>query len=173
MAFMQSFPVRALVLIGLTIGATIANPVAVPAVDPCSLVRCMDGYTCKVIGGAAKCVANGVQCGPKVCRRGEVCCNESCGICTKPDEWCTLQFCLGPQCGSSWCASGEVCCNESCGICTPPGGVCTQQACLPTTGPQCGPNTCAVGEVCCNESCGICTPPDGACIDLFCGRSDI
>ena len=35
-------------------------------------------------------------CGPNVCAPGEVCCNESCGICTKPNGLCTQQLC-GPE----------------------------------------------------------------------------
>jgi hypothetical protein len=119
-----------------------------------------------------------VQCGPNTCAAGEVCCNESCGICTAPDGACTQQFCepldagQGPvQCGPNVCASGEVCCNESCGICTPPNGVCTQQACAPAdagTGTACGFNTCAPGTECCNPSCGICVPPGFACTQQVC-----
>jgi len=32
-------------------------------------------------------------CGPTVCRHNEECCNESCGICTRPGESCTQQAC--------------------------------------------------------------------------------
>jgi hypothetical protein len=81
------------------------------------------------------------SCGSATCDTGEVCCNASCGICTKPGQGCTKQFCVdddagvdaggtkGESCGPSTCAAGQVCCNESCGICTKPGGVCTQQFC--------------------------------------------
>ena len=70
-------------------------------------------------------------CGPSICKQGEVCCNESCGICTPPDGVCTQQICprSGPTCGPNVCNFGDVCCNESCGICSPPGGSCTQQFC--------------------------------------------
>jgi hypothetical protein len=120
-----------------------------------------------------------VPCGSATCVGGDVCCNESCGICTPPDGACTMQLCSdepppgeGVACGPNVCATGEVCCNESCGICTPPGGACTRQLCLdeplPGDGVACGPNVCAEGEICCNESCGICTPPDGACTMQLC-----
>jgi hypothetical protein len=34
-----------------------------------------------------------VACGPRTCPAGQVCCNESCGICTEPGGFCTQQFC--------------------------------------------------------------------------------
>lgn len=37
--------------------------------------------------------ATGGPCGPTRCQQGEVCCNESCGICTPPGGMCTQQFC--------------------------------------------------------------------------------
>merc|ERR1712187_1017149 len=81
------------------------------------------------------------ECGPTVCAEGEVCCNESCGICTPPGGVCIDQFCepeteepvLTQECGPTVCDEGEVCCNESCGICTPPGGFCITQFCEPET----------------------------------------
>ncbi|KAL7561111.1 hypothetical protein ACA910_009169 [Epithemia clementina (nom. ined.)] len=36
------------------------------------------------------------SCGPRLCRSGELCCNESCGICTEPGGGCTKQICLPP-----------------------------------------------------------------------------
>jgi hypothetical protein len=46
-------------------------------------------------GGAGNTPAptGGVACGPKTCPAGQVCCNESCGICTDPGGFCTQQFC--------------------------------------------------------------------------------
>ncbi|KAK3392685.1 hypothetical protein B0H63DRAFT_456392 [Podospora didyma] len=77
------------------------------------------------------------QCGPTLCAVGDVCCNSSCGICTKPGGFCTQQFCEpkpplsgdGIICGATVCAAGKVCCNASCGICTDPEAACTQQVC--------------------------------------------
>jgi hypothetical protein len=37
----------------------------------------------------------GRACGNKVCAPGLVCCNASCGTCTRPGGFCTLQYC-GP-----------------------------------------------------------------------------
>ena len=117
-------------------------------------------------GGSAG--RGGEACGDVTCGRGEVCCNASCGICTKPGGACTQQACeppTGGPCGPVDCAAGQECCNESCGICVEPGGVCTQQAC---EGERCGPTTCGVGQECCNQSCGICVDPGGACTEQFC-----
>jgi hypothetical protein len=64
-----------------------------------------------------------------------VCCNESCGICTQPGDFCTQEVCVDPDpdgsvpCGDAQCADGLVCCNASCGICTEPGGACIQVVC--------------------------------------------
>jgi hypothetical protein len=41
--------------------------------------------------------ATGPACGPKTCAAGQVCCNESCGICTPPGGACTQQFCEDPK----------------------------------------------------------------------------
>jgi hypothetical protein len=68
-----------------------------------------------------------VECGPVTCPSGQVCCNESCGICTDPGEACILIAC--EPCGDVTCPVGQVCCNESCGICTVPGGGCIDLFC--------------------------------------------
>ncbi len=91
----------------------------------------------------------GAACGQSTCGQGETCCNESCGICTKPGEACAAVLCapvptpLPPpvvKCGQNTCDQGEVCCNESCGTCTKPDGACLQLFCTPEPGP--GPTTC-------------------------------
>jgi len=33
------------------------------------------------------------SCGDGFCPGGQVCCNDSCGICTPPDGFCTMQAC--------------------------------------------------------------------------------
>jgi hypothetical protein len=40
--------------------------------------------------------AQRVRCGKKLCPSGQVCCNESCSICTPPDGFCTKQLCGEP-----------------------------------------------------------------------------
>lgn len=62
--------------------------------SPCALIDCHPGAICEVHEGEPICVSNGSwQCGPNVCAKGDVCCNESCGICTPPDGVCTQQAC--------------------------------------------------------------------------------
>ncbi|OAT06651.1 hypothetical protein BDBG_02827 [Blastomyces gilchristii SLH14081] len=140
----STFSLKGLLLLAMTLGA-LANPLPGPKVG------------C-------------VQCGPKTCIKGEVCCNESCGICARPGQGCTKMFCppTPVKCGTTTCPQGEVCCNESCGFCTPPGGKCTEQHCEPA---QCGRRVCPAGQVCCNSSCGICTPPGGPCTQQLCVHS--
>ena len=99
-------------------------------------------------------VPEGVQCGSVRCLQNEVCCNQSCGICTPRGGACTQQFCEPTEAPTPTPASSI---GGS-------GGVGSSQG----NGVLCGPNRCAVGELCCNQSCGICTPPGGACIELFC-----
>jgi hypothetical protein len=75
----------------------------------------------------------GQRCGPNICKIGQVCCNESCGLCRRPGEPCTKQGCLptkGEVCGKTVCPFPLHCCNASCGICVSAGGACTQQYCL-------------------------------------------
>ncbi|KAK0735280.1 hypothetical protein B0T26DRAFT_737653 [Lasiosphaeria miniovina] len=115
----------------------LGNPIASEIrqdLSPCATVRCAANTTCEVINGnQAKCVLDkGEICGITVCAADLVCCNPSCGICTRPNMACTQQVCEVPpqkQCGTKLCPTGQVCCNSSCGICTPPGGFCTQQFC--------------------------------------------
>lgn len=77
-----------------------------------------------------------VKCGTNTCGDGQVCCNESCGICAAPDGFCTMQLCapegevkgkdketgaeeeggLGGKCGSKTCPDDEYCCNSSCEV---------------------------------------------------------
>lgn len=42
-----------------------------------------------------ECPQDVVSCGSNMCRNGDVCCNESCGICAPPGGSCTQQVC-GP-----------------------------------------------------------------------------
>eukprot|EP01084_Bolivina_argentea_P284307 487212_1 len=38
-------------------------------------------------------IPSGITCGGNTCDAGYVCCNASCGICTPPDGFCTMQVC--------------------------------------------------------------------------------
>lgn len=60
----------------------------------------------------------GERCGFATCAAGEVCCNESCGICTAPGGACTQAECLQqppppeqPACVKTGC-SGEICSDQ-------------------------------------------------------------
>ena len=65
-----------------------------PPITPCATVKCGFGSTCEVVDGGAVCVSNGQQpCGSATCGAGTVCCNASCGVCTKPGFFCTQQAC--------------------------------------------------------------------------------
>jgi hypothetical protein len=65
--------------------------------DACvQTMLCIQGYhfdqhscSCKPDGGNA-----GPACGNGHCAVGEVCCNDSCGICTAPGEFCIQIACL-------------------------------------------------------------------------------
>jgi hypothetical protein len=75
-------------------GQCVASPTA-----SCQKVLCADGFV--PITDASGCdhgcrlvPPDGQPCGPNVCAAGEVCCNESCGICTPPDASCVQIACL-------------------------------------------------------------------------------
>lgn len=74
--------------------------------NPCDGHVCNMGSVCKVTAtngngqccGRAKCfkvedAPEPVQCGKNTCESGQVCCNESCGICTNPDDGCIHMWC--------------------------------------------------------------------------------
>ncbi|KAK0654751.1 hypothetical protein B0T16DRAFT_395625 [Cercophora newfieldiana] len=119
-------------LLGL-LPATIASPIENHCDTPaeCAVILCPTNHQCIVRNGKGTCVPiGGSVCGPTICAQGLVCCNASCGTCTKPGMACTQQACLGPQCGKIYCPFGETCCNPSCGYCVKPGGGCTKELCL-------------------------------------------
>jgi hypothetical protein len=57
--------------------------------SPCALVDCRPGARCEVHGDEGICVSDGsLGCGEHTCPNGQVCCNDSCGICTQVNEAC-------------------------------------------------------------------------------------
>lgn len=57
------------------------------------LMLCVEGYvfdeaTCRCVPEGS-----GPACGNGHCGAGKVCCNDSCGICTEPGGFCTMQAC--------------------------------------------------------------------------------
>lgn len=76
------------------------------------------------------------MCGRNTCNLGQVCCNQSCGICVAQGATCDQTQCTGGprpptniRCGSGQCNDGQVCCNPSCGICAAPGEACSEEQC--------------------------------------------
>ncbi len=65
------------------------------------------------IEGGLCCASAGLgeDCGPKTCAAGEVCCNESCGICTPPGGGCIELYCepAAAGCDSITCDAGTHC----------------------------------------------------------------
>jgi hypothetical protein len=76
-----------------------------------------------------------ILCGPNTCNVGELCCNESCGICVAPGASCTHQRCDGitipfsSRCGLSTCNVGQTCCDPTCGLCSESPDSCRTQHC--------------------------------------------
>jgi hypothetical protein len=149
-------------------------------------------------GGGDEAGTGGAECGAVTCGDGEVCCNASCGICTKPGEGCIKKLCeptdpptKDPQrCGGFGgfpCPGLGDCVDDPSDDCDPRnggadcGGICKCNA-GPTVLCEAGkpfnadphvcscaaPPDCGDGESCCNASCGICAPPGGGCIQIAC-----
>lgn len=76
---------------------------------------------------------SGPSCGPSTCAAGDVCCNESCGICTPPGGMCTQQFC---EPSSGTCTQIALCVDSytwddaacACVAAPKPTGACTTDA---------------------------------------------
>lgn len=72
-------------------------------IPPCDENKCMDGWCTVVVtkdrndsNANNGTVANGGEaCGSTTCDVDQVCCNESCGICSEVGGFCTAQYC-GP-----------------------------------------------------------------------------
>ncbi|KAL7559207.1 hypothetical protein ACA910_014766 [Epithemia clementina (nom. ined.)] len=67
------------------------SPTAMPSVS--SLPSAADGLVINEEDSGFSEEERVIPCGPVICVDGDVCCNESCGICTKPDYSCTQIFC--------------------------------------------------------------------------------
>jgi hypothetical protein len=124
---------------------------------------CDDGLVFDAAPEVCACVpdddgAERVQCGPSTCAAGEVCCNESCGICTEPGGVCIQQACDDDP-GESDPRPGQPC-ELSC----EPGQhceyievQCVQAPCPPQ--PEC------VDDTRCGGFGGFGCPGAGRCID--------
>ena len=56
--------------------------------------KCKPNRPCAAGPCVYVCHPQSTVCGDNVCTKKEVCCNESCGICTPPDGFCTMQYCV-------------------------------------------------------------------------------
>lgn len=111
------------------------------------------------------------QCGPVLCEVGQVCCNESCGICTAPGEACIEIACATECATNADCAPTEYCATPHCpdgprdGTCIP-----RPEGCFTNVDPVCGcdgttyPNACEAGRA------GVVVASDGEC--GACGAMD-
>lgn len=69
-------------------------PRCLPGTHPCAAMTCPMGSRCESHDGEGVCVPIlGGPCGRITCPADQVCCNESCGICTPVDGVCTQQLC--------------------------------------------------------------------------------
>lgn len=96
---------NAVEMAGKTCGSTTCGPgerccnpecgLCAPAGGPCPLIGCpLKEGDSPVTGAEAELLwTSGRPCGPTTCDPGQVCCNESCGICTPPGGFCTQQIC--------------------------------------------------------------------------------
>jgi hypothetical protein len=72
--------------------------------------KCKPGQMCPMIACLLDCKTpqkDPAICGPTVCKVGDVCCNSSCGICTPPGGFCTMQVCAPVSVGG--CTSDADC----------------------------------------------------------------
>merc|ERR1712019_74861 len=115
----------------------------------------------------------GPKCGPNTCDVGEVCCNENCGICASPDDFCIQEYCCPTPSDDVLCDAdySPVVCADGCeysNSCFAEAAGQEVGSCGDVVGTECGSNTCDPGEYCCNESCGTCAPLGGFCTQEYC-----
>jgi hypothetical protein len=58
-----------------------------------SIALCVEGYVWDDTSCQCQPEGGGESCGSVQCAAGQVCCNASCGICTEPGGFCTMQMC--------------------------------------------------------------------------------
>jgi hypothetical protein len=108
----------------------------------------------------------GVACGPNTCAAGDVCCNESCGICTPPGGMCTQQFCepsSGTCTQTALCIIGYTWDDKSCSCVpsAPSAGNCTTDADCRTFSNYC--DGCACNALGTTDADPVCTGTTVAC----------
>ena len=139
--------------LGVMLGCPIYSDDGTTVTGDCTQNGCPSGYTCKLQGGNAECVANNVDAGPSPYSG---CFSDS--ECTSGDAGGVGYKCLNAQCTApaDQCADETQCgANEQCvqGVCTP--SCSTTNAC---------PNgySCDLNNVCTGNP-SACTVPGGAC----------
>jgi len=137
-------------------------------VETDNLKFCDSSGACR---GATPSCETGEACGSLTCAPGQVCCNDSCGICTAPGDSCTQQLCDdGSQVGDDPCA-GKAC-GDECSTCEP-GRPCTTELKFCDARGVCGGSAaCATGgdyQPCASKECGDpctqCEPGDPDCVE--------
>lgn len=119
---------------------------------------CGAGVGCPAVCyGTCRAAVPGPTCGSAQCAEGMVCCNSSCGICTRPNGACTKQLCTGqeaPLCGvdGDCRLAADYCKGCDCRVlgpgqalpaCNGPGVNCFADACL-NKAARCVNGTCVV-----------------------------
>ncbi|SRR5258706_11640748 len=90
--------------------------------------KCHPGQICPKYACHIECPPKTTPCGTGVCTGGQVCCNDSCGICTDPGGFCTEQFCQPTGCvQTALCIIGYTWDSKAC-QCVPAAGECTTDA---------------------------------------------
>jgi len=100
----------------------------------------------------------GIPCGPNICIGGTVCCNRSCGVCTKPGDKCLPVIC--PQASETGAVQAAA---------SPAEKRQPEPQDIPRPG-QCGPKKCGASQRCCNAACGHCVGLLEVCLPQVCDR---
>jgi hypothetical protein len=116
-----------------------------------------------------------VVCGETVCQPGQICCDETCGICGSADA-CPAIVCI-PHCTSDIeCAPGQYCAFQE-GTCGPVGmsaGTCTprSEVCPPVIAEVCGCDGRTYSSLCDAAALGVSVLHDGPCESSPCPPQD-
>jgi hypothetical protein len=146
---------------------TLCDPSDADCVETHDSKYCDRNGTCKA--EVPKCAA-GEACGSVTCDAGEVCCNESCGVCTPPGGACTQQLCNSEGNGNSEDPCAGKTCGEECSLCQPGVPCLTKLTFCDARG------VCDGGVACndvpeydpceaknCGDACSLCAPDDRDC----------
>jgi hypothetical protein len=110
---------------------------------------CQPNHVCSLAPCILQCPPGHTPCGPTACTNGDVCCNDSCGICTEPGGFCIDLYCEAPERGHT-CDVRALCIegyswSEALCRCVPDHGnphVCASDADCTTLSSYCDGCTC-------------------------------